>query len=95
VRLSQDDTEAESSADEVSLLFVQNTDGANLDGDSLTMVEVNPTIGWFSHRPAREAGPMATAAATPPCLTVAGGEVRVPINSYASRETEMNSIFAS
>jgi hypothetical protein len=73
VRLSQDDTEPESSADEVSLLFVQNADGANLDGDSLTMVEVNPTIGWFSHRPAREAGPMATAAATPACLTVAAG----------------------
>ncbi len=45
----------------VSLLFVQDADGATLDGGTLTMIEVSPSTGWFSDRPVREAGQMATA----------------------------------
>ena len=58
---SDSNTAAESSGDEVSLLFVQDADGATLDGGTLTMIEVSPSTGWFSDRPVREAAQMATA----------------------------------
>ena len=45
----------------VSLLFVQDADGATRDGGTLTMIEVSPSTGWFSDRPVREAAQMATA----------------------------------
>ena len=44
-----------------SLLFVQDADGGTLDDDQLTMIEVSPNTGWFTDRPVREAGQMATA----------------------------------
>ena len=56
-----DDSDSESAGDEVSLLFVQDADGGTLDDDQLTMVEVSPNTGWFTDRPVREAGQMATA----------------------------------
>ena len=52
---------ANSAGDEVSLLFVQDADGGTIDDDQLTMVEVSPNTGWFTDRPVREAGQMATA----------------------------------
>ena len=55
------DSDSESAGDEVSLLFVQDADGGSLDGDVLTMVEVSPNTGWFTDRPVREAGQIATA----------------------------------
>ena len=55
------DSDSESAGDEVSLLFVQDADGGSIDGDVLTMVEVSPNTGWFTDRPVREAGQMATA----------------------------------
>ena len=58
---SDSNTASESSGDEVSLLFVQDADGATLDGGTLTMIEVSPSTGWFSDRPVREAAQMATA----------------------------------
>ena len=58
---SDSNTASESSDDEVSLLFVQDADGGNLDDGQLTMIEVSPNTGWFTDRPVREAGQMATA----------------------------------
>ena len=58
---SDSDSESVSAGDEVSLLFVQDADGGSIDGDVLTMVEVSPNTGWFTDRPVREAGQMATA----------------------------------
>ena len=58
---SDSNTASESSDDEVSLLFVQDADGGNLDDGHLTMIEVSPNTGWFTDRPVREAGQMATA----------------------------------
>ena len=43
------------------MLFVQDADGGTLDDDQLTMIEVSPNTGWFTDRPVREAGQMATA----------------------------------
>ncbi|MBT7428904.1 MAG: hypothetical protein HN783_03740, partial [Ilumatobacter sp.] len=42
---SDSDSESESAGDEVSLLFVQDADGGNLDDDQLTMIEVSPNTG--------------------------------------------------
>ncbi|NKB92720.1 MAG: hypothetical protein GKR85_10715, partial [Candidatus Nanopelagicales bacterium] len=56
---SDSDTASESAGDEPSLLYVQDADGGTLDGDQLTMVEVSPNTGWFTDRPAREAGQIA------------------------------------
>ncbi|MDC3376840.1 pentapeptide repeat-containing protein [Candidatus Nanopelagicales bacterium] len=58
---SDGNTASESDGDEPSLLYVQDADGGTLDGDQLTMVEVSPNTGWFTDRPAREAGQIATA----------------------------------
>ena len=58
---SDSDSESESAGDEVSLLFVQDADGGNLNDDQLTMIVVSPNTGWFTDRPVREAGQMATA----------------------------------
>ena len=58
---SDSDSESVSAGDEVSLLFVQDADGGSIDGDVLTMVAVSPNTGWFTDRPVREAGQMATA----------------------------------
>ena len=58
---SDGNTASESAGDEPSLLYVQDADGGTLDGDQLTMVEVSPNTGWFTDRPAREAGQIATA----------------------------------
>ena len=58
---SDNDSESESAGDEASLLFVQDADGGTLDDDQLTMIEVSPNTGWFTDRPVREAGQMATA----------------------------------
>ena len=58
---SDSDSDSESAGDEVSLLFVQDADGGTLDDDQLTMIEVSPNTGWFTDRPVREAGQMATA----------------------------------
>ena len=43
------------------MLFVQDADAGNIDDDQLTMIEVSPNTGWFTDRPVREAGQMATA----------------------------------
>lgn len=43
------------------MLFVQDADAGNIDDDQLTLVEVSPNTGWFTDRPVREAGQMATA----------------------------------
>ncbi len=58
---SDSDSDSESAGDEVSLLFVQDADGGTIDDDQLTMIEVSPNTGWFTDRPVREAGQMATA----------------------------------
>ncbi len=58
---SDSNTASESDGDEPSLLYVQDADGGTLAGDQLTMVEVSPNTGWFTDRPAREAGQIATA----------------------------------
>jgi hypothetical protein len=58
---SDSDSDSESAGDEVSLLFVQDAEGGTIDDDVLTMVEVSPNTGWFTDRPNREAGQMATA----------------------------------
>ena len=58
---SDSDSDSESAGDEASLLFVQDADGGNLNDDQLTMIEVSPNTGWFTDRPVREAGQMATA----------------------------------
>jgi uncharacterized protein YjbI with pentapeptide repeats len=58
---SDSSTESESAGGEPSLLYVQDADGGTLDGDQLTMVEVSPNTGWFTDRPDREAGQIATA----------------------------------
>ena len=57
---SDSTTASESDGDEPSLLYVQDADGGTLAGDQLTMVEVSPNTGWFTDRPAREAGQIAT-----------------------------------
>ena len=58
---SDSDSESESAGDEVSLLFVQDADGGNLNDDQLTMIVVSPNTGWFTDRPVRESGQMAYA----------------------------------
>jgi hypothetical protein len=58
---SDSDSDSESAGDEASLLFVQDADAGNIDDDQLTLVEVSPNTGWFTDRPVREAGQMATA----------------------------------
>ena len=54
-------TEADSKAlGKVTLLFVQNAQGATLDNGKLTLKGISPTTIYFSDRPERLAGHMAT-----------------------------------
>lgn len=51
---------AENPEKKVQMLFVQSAKGASLDGDKLTLKGVSPTTVYFSDRPNRVAGHLAT-----------------------------------
>jgi len=55
------DSDSESAGNEGTLLFVQDADGATLNENSLTLTGVSEHTGWFSDRPERLAGQVATA----------------------------------